>query len=80
MEPLVRTVTCPNCHEAIIAFLEGHVGACPSCGFDAEVFDDRESAFARFRRFSSEGDVIVAEPERVGERRWIVAHARLLLV
>jgi hypothetical protein len=80
MEPLVHSTPCPNCSEAILAFKDGRGATCEACGFDAEVFADRDAAFARFERFALDADVIVADPVRLGIDRWVVAHTRMLLV
>jgi hypothetical protein len=80
MEPLVRTISCPNCCEAIISFLEASAAECEACGFHSEVFDDRVAAMARFRAYSKDGEVIVADPVPLGKTRWVVSHTRLLLV
>jgi predicted RNA-binding Zn-ribbon protein involved in translation (DUF1610 family) len=52
---------------------------CSECGFKAECFSDRETAFARFRSFAKDPEVIVASPVRLGDSLWAVAHVRLLL-
>ena len=80
MEPLVRTICCPNCSEAIISFLEESANECEACGFKAEVFDDRRTAIDRYRAYTRDSEVIVAEPVQLGKTRWVVSHTRLLLV
>jgi hypothetical protein len=80
MEPLVHTISCPNCAEAMLAFKSGAVTTCEACSFHAEVFSDRAAAFDRFEGFLSDSDVIVADPVRMGTTRWVVAHTRMLLV
>jgi DNA-directed RNA polymerase subunit RPC12/RpoP len=80
MEPLVRTMCCPNCSEALLSFLEAPETECEACGFKAEVFADRKVAMARFRAYASDGDVIVTDPVPLGRTRWVIAHTRLLLV
>lgn len=80
MEPLVHTICCPNCSEAILAFKDGTSTVCEGCSFSAEVFDDRRAAFDRFETFLADADVIVADPVRMGAARWVVAHTRMMLV
>jgi hypothetical protein len=80
MEPLVKTICCPNCGESLIAFLDAPEGRCEACGFNAEVFETREGALARFRQYERDGEVIVSDPVPLGKTRWVVAHTRLLLV
>jgi hypothetical protein len=80
MEPLVRTLSCPNCSEAVLSFLEAASCECEACGFRAEVFDDRRAALDRYRAYSRDSDVIVADPVPLGRTRWVIAHTRLLLV
>lgn len=80
MEPLVHTLTCPNCAEAMLGFQDARTVACDACGFDAEVFADRSAAFDRFEIFLMDAAVIVADPVRLGKSRWVVAHTRMMLV
>lgn len=80
MEPLVLTLSCPNCSEAILAFKDGSGAKCEECGFDAEVFADRQTAFSRFQSFLADTEVIAADPVRLGNTRWVVAHTRMMLV
>ncbi|MBI3724864.1 hypothetical protein HY251_13050 [bacterium] len=79
MEPLVLTLTCPNCSEAILAFKDGCGVACDACGFDAEVFADRMAAVRRFETYLADAEVIATDPVRLGNTRWVVAHTRMLL-
>jgi hypothetical protein len=80
MEPLVHSINCPNCEEAILAFKDGRGAQCDSCGFDAVVFEDRTAAFEAFETFLMDREVIVSDPVKLGNRRWVVAHTRLMLV
>jgi hypothetical protein len=80
MEPLVHTLSCPNCSEAILAFKSGPAATCDECGFDAEVFHDRTAAFDRFEAYLMDSAVIVTDPVRLGKSRWVVAHTRMMLV
>ncbi len=80
MEPLVHSIACPNCAETILAFKDGRAVHCEDCGFDAEVFADRTTAFDRFETYLMDAEVIVADPVRLGNTRWVVSHTRLMLV
>lgn len=80
MEPLVHTLACPNCAEALLAFNDSRGVQCDACSFDAEVFVDRTAAFDRFEAFLMDAEVIVADPVRLGHSRWVVAHTRMMLV
>ena len=80
MEPLIHTLSCPNCAEAILAFKNAAVTTCDSCGFEATIFADRTAAFDEFERFLMDSEVIVTDPVRVGNTRWVVAHTRMMLV
>lgn len=80
MEPLVRTICCPNCSEAMLSFLDASTSECDACAFKAEVFDNRGAALDRYRAYSRDGEVIVADPVPLGATRWVVAHTRLLLM
>jgi hypothetical protein len=79
MEPLVHTLSCPNCLEAVLAFRDARGVACEACGFDAEVFTDRTAAFDRFESYLMDAEVIVTDPVRLGNTRWVVAHTRMML-
>ncbi len=80
MEPLVHTLSCPNCSESVLAFNDGRGATCEACGFDAEVFADRTAAFDSFESFLMDAAVIVTDPVRLGKSRWVVAHTRMMLV
>jgi len=81
MEPLVKTICCPNCGESIIALLEtASAGSCDECGFNTEVFESRAVAIARFREYQRDSAVIVSDPVPLGKTRWAVAHTRMLLM
>jgi hypothetical protein len=80
MEPLVHTLSCPNCSEAVLAFKDSLGAKCEACGFDAEVFTDRTTAFDRFESYLMDAEVIVADPVRLGATRWVLAHTRMMLV
>lgn len=80
MEPLVHSLSCPNCSESVLAFKDGRSVTCEACGFDAEVFADRSAAFERFETFIEDAEVIVSDPVRLGNTRWVVAHTRMMLV
>ncbi|HVY62645.1 MAG TPA: hypothetical protein VHF22_13380 [Planctomycetota bacterium] len=80
MEPLVHTLGCPNCSEAVLAFKDRAGATCEACGFDAEVFASRGEAFERFEAFLLDAAVIVSDPVRLGNTRWVVAYTRMMLV
>ena len=80
MEPLVRTMCCPNCSEALLSFLAAGAAECESCGWNAEVFEDRAAAYDRFRAYSKQSEVLVADPVPLGKTRWVVSSTRLLLM
>ena len=81
MEPLVHTLRCPNCDEAILAFLGETGSQCEACGFDAEVFSDRATAIGRYESYLSDAEVIVTDPIRLGNtKRYVIAHTRMMLV
>ncbi len=80
MEPLVKTICCTNCGEALIAFLDAPTAECEACGFSAEIFADRDAALARFRSYERDAAVIVSDPVQISKSRWVVAHTKLFLV
>ena len=80
MEPLVRTVICPNCQESHVHFKHTAESECFDCGFHVGVYNDKRVAADHLRDFRGDDDVIVCNPVRLDPHRWLIAHTRLFLV
>ncbi len=79
MEPLVCTIVCPHCREAMVEFAHTAESGCEACGFQIAIYNDKKLAARHYTQHRRDEDVIVADPVRLARKRWVLAHTRLFL-
>jgi hypothetical protein len=80
MEPLVQTLGCPNCGDAMITFNGTAESDCDECGFHTAIYRDKVLAAKHYSGFRRNPNVIVGDPVKLNPRRWAISHTEMFLV